>query len=149
MFGFNPKNICDKYSSQNCAFHWNIYILGILADPWHFGVDPDPDPRSQPLTNGSGFRSGFGSGLGSGFGSGPGSRFGSGSFYFRHWPSRRQQKLIFMKRFFCLLHFEGTFTSFFKYKKSKSEFTKQEESRFFFLFLLDDWRIRIRIHTSH
>ncbi len=35
---------------------------------------------SMPLTNGSGsrFRS----------------RFGSGSCYFRHWPSRRQQKII-------------------------------------------------------
>ncbi len=50
---------------------------------------------------------------------------------------------------FCLLLFEGTFTgtSFFKDKKSK-EVTKQKESRFFLLFLLDDRRIRIRIHTS-
>jgi hypothetical protein len=29
------------------------------------------------------------------------------------------QKLIFFKQFFCTLLFEGTFTSFFKDKKSK------------------------------
>jgi hypothetical protein len=33
-----------------------------------------------------------------------------------HWPSRRQQKLILFKKFYCLLLFEGigTFKSFFK-----------------------------------
>jgi hypothetical protein len=31
--------------------------------------------------------------------------------------------------------------------KSPKEVTKQQESRFFILFLLDDRRIRIRIHT--
>ncbi len=58
---------------------------------------------------------------------------GSGSCYFRHWPSRRQQKIIFpLKSFFCLLLFEGKFTSFF------------------LLFLLYDNRIwiRIQIHTD-
>jgi hypothetical protein len=30
------------------------------------------------------------------------------------------QKLIFLMKFFCLLLFEGTFTSFFKDKKSKT-----------------------------
>ncbi len=39
---------------------------------------------------------------------------GSGSCYFLHWPSRRQQKL----EFFYLLLFEGTFLLFFKDKKS-------------------------------
>jgi hypothetical protein len=43
---------------------------------------------------------------------------GSGSCYFRHWPSRCLQKLIF-KQFFFLLLFEDTFTSFFKDKKYK------------------------------
>ncbi len=55
---------------------------------------------SMPLTNGSGF--------------------GSGSCYFRHWPSRRQQKSYLKKSFsayYCT--FEGAFTSFFKDKKSK------------------------------
>jgi hypothetical protein len=42
-----------------------------------------------------------------------------------------------------LLLFEGTFTLFFKDKKSK-KVTKYWESRFFSLFLHDDRRIRIR-----
>ncbi len=45
----------------------------------------------------------------------------SGSCYFRQWPSRRQQKIIFFFSKFSLLItvlFEGTFTSFFKDKKS-------------------------------
>ncbi len=46
---------------------------------------------------------------------------GSGSCYFRHWPSRCQQKLICNTIFSAYyLLFEGTFTSFFKDKKSKS-----------------------------
>ncbi len=56
---------------------------------------------SMPLTNGSG------------------SGCGSGSFYCHHWPSRCQQKNTLKKKFFCILLFEGTFTSFFKGKKSK------------------------------
>ncbi len=55
---------------------------------------------SMPLTNGSG--SGF------------------GSSYFRHWPSQdANKKNFFFFKFFCLLLFEGTLTSFFKDKKSK------------------------------
>ncbi len=47
---------------------------------------------------------------------------GSGSCYFHHWSSRGQQKTNFfkiLKKFFCLLLFEGTFTTFFNDKKSK------------------------------
>ncbi len=43
----------------------------------------------------------------------------SGSCYFRHWPSRCQQKTSLEKKIFCVLLFGGTFTSFFKDKKSK------------------------------
>jgi hypothetical protein len=39
---------------------------------------------------------------------------------FRHWPSRRLQKIIFLSsQLLCLFLFEGTFTSFFKDKKSQ------------------------------
>ena len=53
---------------------------------------------SMPLTNGSGS--------------------GCGSFYFHHWPSRWQQKTN-LKKVFCILLFEGIFTSFFKDKNQK------------------------------
>ncbi len=41
----------------------------------------------------------------------------SGSFYFHHWPSKCQQKSNLKKVFWILLS-EGTFTSFFKGKKT-------------------------------
>ncbi len=44
---------------------------------------------------------------------------GSGSCYFHHWPWDANKKLIYLKKFFFILLFEGTFTSFFKDKKSK------------------------------
>jgi hypothetical protein len=34
-------------------------------------------------------------------------------------PQQANKKLIFVKKFFCLLLFEGTFTSFSKDRKSK------------------------------
>jgi hypothetical protein len=51
----------------------------------------------------------------------------------------------FKKEFFCLLLFEGTFTSFFKDKKSKRSH-KAVGIKVFLLYLLGDRRIRI--HTS-
>jgi hypothetical protein len=45
-------------------------------------------------------------------------------------------KINLQKKFFCLLLFEGTCTSFFK--ESSKEVAKQYEPRFFLLFLLDD-----------
>jgi hypothetical protein len=56
---------------------------------------------------------------------------------FRHWPSRRQQKRIF-PYYFLKVHLH----SFEKIKIHK-EVTKEYESRFFLLFLLDDGMIRI------
>ncbi len=67
---------------------------------------------SMPLTNGSGF--------------------GSRSYYFRHWPSRGQQKTYFLK----VLLFEGTFTSVFKDKKSKRSH-KTVGIKVFLIILLD------------
>jgi hypothetical protein len=75
------------------------------------------------------------------YGSGPltnGS--GSGSGYFLPRPSRHPQKTN-LKKFFCILLFEGIFTKFFK-EKSHKEVEKQQESRFFLVFLLDDSRIQ-------
>ncbi len=57
-----------------------------------------------------------------------------------------------LKKNFCLLLFEGTFTSFFKDKKSKKSH-KTVRIKVFLTILLDDkrmieGRIHIRIHTS-
>jgi hypothetical protein len=52
------------------------------------------------------------------------------------------KKLIFFKKFFCILLHEGTFLHFSKIKSQK-EVTKQKKSRGFLLFVLNDRRIRI------
>ncbi len=66
---------------------------------------------------------------------------GSGSCSFRQWPSRRQKK-IFFKKVLCLFLF-GTFTSFFKDKKSQRSH-KTVEMKCFLIFYACWWRIRIR-----
>jgi hypothetical protein len=47
-------------------------------------------------------------------------------------------------KFFCLLLFEGTRYIYIIFQRCPKEVTKQEKSRFFLLFFLDDRRIRIR-----
>jgi hypothetical protein len=56
-----------------------------------------------------------------------GSESGSGSCYFRHWPSRCQQKTNFLIFFCCFLLFKGTFTSFFKDKKLKESQNRRNQ----------------------
>ncbi len=61
------------------------------------------------------------------------------------------KKYFFSCKFECFFLFEDTFTSFFENKnKSHKEVTKQKKSRFFFIFLLVDGRVRIwiRIRTN-
>jgi hypothetical protein len=53
----------------------------------------------------------------------------------------------FFLSFFCLLRFEGTFTSAFKDKKSKE--LKSSRNQGFLTFLHVDGRIRIRIRTNN
>ncbi len=67
-----------KYGSGSLLFVMdsNRFQKSSVADPWHFGVDPDPG--SMPLTN------------------------GSGSCYFRHWPWRCQQN--FSGYYFLKVH---------------------------------------------
>ncbi len=64
--------------------------------------------------------------------------YGSGSCFFRQWLTKKW----FFKNF-CLLLFDGTFTSVFIDKKSKRSH-KIIEIKFFLLFTLVDVRIRIR-----
>jgi hypothetical protein len=51
-------------------------------------------------------------------------------------------KKLLLKKYFCVLLFEGTFTSFIKDKKSK-EVTKQQFYLIYYFCLM-----KIRIHTS-
>jgi hypothetical protein len=56
------------------------------------------------------------------------------------------KKLTFiLKKFFCILLFEGTFTSFFKDKRSRRSHKTVE----ILLFLLNDRRIRIKEDRKH
>jgi hypothetical protein len=57
------------------------------------------------------------------------------------------QKIIFLTKFFCTLLFEGTFTSFFKRKKSKRSH-KTVEIKVFLTFCTNDRRIQIRIQEA-
>jgi hypothetical protein len=57
--------------------------------------------------------------------------------------------MIFFPKFFWFLLFEVAITSFSKDKKyGNKEVIKQQETRFFLLFLLYDRRIRIRIRNT-
>ncbi len=63
---------------------------------------------------------------------------GSGSFYFHHWPSRCQQKTNFFTKFFCILLLEGTFTLFFKDKKSKkSQNSRNQGFSYYFCMMIE------------
>ncbi len=71
-----------------------------VADPWHFGVDPDPDPRIH--ASDSWIRI-----------------LDPDPAIFVIDLQDASKKLFFQYNFFCLLLFEAKFTSFFKDKKSK------------------------------
>ncbi len=79
-------------------------------DSWHFGTDPDPRIRTT------------------------GFRIRSLLLFFRGWQDSNKTK-FFVLKVFCLLLFEGTFTSVFKYKKSKRS-QKIVEIKFFLFFCL-------------
>ncbi len=76
---------------------------------------------------------------------------GSGSCYFRHWPSRCQQKNNLKKGFSAYYFLKVHLHHFSKNKKSKKKSRNSRNQGFFLLFsvfLFDDRRIRTRIHTS-
>ena len=83
-FFFSSKDWTSTSSLLHSAWGRKLkYTIEIsVADPWHFGVDPD----AMPLNNGSG------------------SRFGS--CYFHHWSSIRQQQTKFKKKFYIYIIFQ-------------------------------------------
>ncbi len=85
-----------------CLQQQTSWLITSVADPWHFGVDPDPDPPIRIRDPSLWLLD-------------PDPDLGSRSCYFRHWPSR------------CLLLFEGTFTSFSKIKSQKeSQYSRNQ-----------------------
>jgi hypothetical protein len=72
----------------------SVFLLGSVADPWHFGADPDPWIRTSGLRIRIRLRLRLRILV-----------FSSVTFKTTH-------------KFICLLLFEATFTSFFKDKKS-------------------------------
>ncbi len=62
---------------------------------------------------------------------------GSGSCYFHHWPSRRQQKTTLKKSFSAHYFLKAYLHNFLKIKSQK-DVTKQYKSRVFLLILLND-----------
>jgi hypothetical protein len=50
--------ISASCASKNCIYDRKTLEIASVADPWHFGTDPDPWIRTVPLFNGSGCRSG-------------------------------------------------------------------------------------------
>ncbi len=92
-----------------------LQIRDILAQIWIRGSVPLTN-GSVPLTNGS----------------------GSGSCYFRQWPSRWQQKIIFLHKDFCLFLFETTFTSFFNVKViKKSQNSRNQGFSYYFCLMIE------------
>ena len=61
-------------------------------------------------------------------------------FYFRHWPSRCQQKTNLKKQFFCIILFEGIFTSFFKGRKSQN--SRNQGVSYYFCLMIEGSEIQ-------
>jgi hypothetical protein len=88
------------------------FSFSSVADPWHFGTDPYP--RISTRTNGS----------------------GSGSFYFRQWDSRQQQKKC-SKLFYTITFWRYTFYIIFQREKviKKSQSSRNQGFIYFFCLI--------------
>ncbi len=70
---------------------------------------------------------------------------GSGSCYFRHWPSRCQQKLIFKHNFFCLLpYFLKVHLHYFSKIKSQKEpqNSRTQDFSYYFCMMIEGYGSR-------
>ncbi len=77
----------------------------------------------MPLTNGSGI--------------GSGSRFGSGSCYFRHWPSKCQQKTTLKKVVLFITFWRFILHNIFKDKKSKKSNSRNQSFSYYFCLMIE------------
>ncbi len=92
-----------------------------------------------------------------------GSGFGSGSCYFRHWPSKCQQKTNFLTQFFSAFYFLKVHLHHFSNIKSQkeSQYSRNQGFSYYFCMMIEgsgsgSWRpknmwirrIRIRIRNT-
>ncbi len=92
-------DICVHCLSCTCCTKDRYVLETSVADPWHFGVDPDPRIHASDKWIRIRMRIWI--------------------LLFASLTFKTPKKINFFN-FFCLLHFEGTFTTFFfKDKKSK------------------------------
>ncbi len=96
-----------SYFFIELSMHYCPGIDTSVADPWHFGTDPDPDPAIFAI------------------------------------DLQEANKKLFFSSFSPYYFLKLQLHNFSKIKDHK-EVTKQQESRFFLSFLLDDRRIWIR-----
>ncbi len=74
----------------------------------------------MPLTNGSGY--------------------GSGSCYFRHWPSRCQQKTVFKNVFLIITFWRYIYIIFQRYKvKKKSQSSRNQDFSYYFCLVIEGY----------
>ncbi len=95
-------------------FMTRLLLFTSDADPWHFGVDPDPDLDARIHARDYWIRILLFS-----------------SLTFKMPTKNKKQKTKTKKKFFCLLLIEDTSTSFFKDKKSKRNHFKAEGIKVF------------------
>ncbi len=115
------QSLTDKTEVEEIRLSQNASHCTSVADPWHFGVDPDP-------------------------------RIHASDYWIRIQIRMQIRILLFLSLTFKMpaKKVEGSFTSFYKGKKSKKSHKTVEIKVFFLLSLLNDRSIRsrIRIHTS-
>ncbi len=116
---FSPRNI----------FSLSLFIslCSSVAGSWHFGMDPDPDPRIR-----------------------------ASDWRIRIWilpfssVNFKTQKKLFFLSFSAFYFFKAHFTSFFWDKKSlRSQKTVRTKVFLIFFFFLNNRRIRIQSRTCH
>ncbi len=101
---------CGKIFKNKVPYRYCTLLISLVPDLWH--VETDPDPWIRTLD------------------------YSSGSYYFRRWLSRWQQKMCFFQ-IFCLLHIVSVrLHQSSKIKSHLKVTTKQLISRFNFLLLV-------------
>ncbi len=100
-----------------------VFVFFSVADPWHFGVDPDPDPRIHASNWWIRIRIRI---------------LDPDLAIFDIELQDASKKLIFLHNIFWLLLFEATFTPFFKDKKSKkSQNSRNQGFSYYFCMMIE------------